>query len=170
MPATYVNIASQTLGSSAASVTFSGIPNTYTDLVIRTSIRTATAGLSTEITFNGDTGSNYSDTALYNASGTATSNRRSNAVRILAIGMDNPTTTANTFSSSEIYIPNYLVSQNKPVSITANPEVNANFATLTYVGAGLWRNTAAITSVTLTGGGGSYAAGSTFYLYGIKNS
>lgn len=170
MANTYTLIAAQTLSSTAASVTFSSIPATYDDLVLRTSIRTASAGLSTEITFNGVAGNSYSNTAIYVTGGSPTRVDSTNRANILAYFMDNPTNTVNTFSSSEIYIPGYRVARNKPVYITANPEDNATSTYSTSHEAGLWRNTAAITSITLTGGGGSYATGSTFYLYGIKNS
>lgn len=171
MPVTYQKIASTELSSSAASITFSSIPATYTDLLILASVRTASSSVSTEITFNGDTATNYSDTAFFNSSGSATSSRRSNVSRILVIGMDNSTTTANTFSNSEIYIPSYRINAQKQIYTNAQrEELIATQTTGNSVGSGYWRNTAVINSITLTGNGGSYATGSSFYLYGISNS
>jgi hypothetical protein len=96
MANTYTLIESQVLGSSAASVTFSAIPATYTDLVLRVSARTDADDTSL-ITFNGTT-TGYSITRLNGNGATATSNRSSSAVSIGARGMNNATgTTANTF-------------------------------------------------------------------------
>ncbi len=110
MPATYVNIASQTLGSSAASVTFSSIPATYTDLVVRFASRFDNAGITTRISFNGVTGTSYGWRYM-NGTGTATnSTSDQNTTGILTIGGGNRSTQlANTFSSGEYYIPNFIL-------------------------------------------------------------
>jgi hypothetical protein len=168
MANTYTLIESQVLGSSAASVTFSAIPATYTDLVLRVSARTDADDTSL-ITFNGTT-TGYSITRLNGNGATATSTRSSSAVSISARGMNNATgTTANTFSNAEVYIPSYTVSQNKPLSSFGTPEDNATNVFMS-VGASLWQNAAAITSINLAAQGGNYVTGSSFYLYGIKNS
>jgi len=169
MPSTYTLISSNVLSSSAASVTFSAIPSTYTDLVLRISTRVNYASVDGNILirFNGDTASNYSYTFIY-GNGTSLVSSRGSTTRIIAASStQGSSATSNTFASAEIYIPSYLVSQNKPVSIDSATENNATEA---YRGAtaGLWRNTAAITSINLEGG--DFVSGSSFYLYGIKNS
>jgi len=75
MANTYTLIESQVLGSSAASVTFSAIPATYTDLVLRYSARHNNAFSISQvlITFNGDTAANYSETVVYGNSVSAAS-------------------------------------------------------------------------------------------------
>lgn len=171
MPATYVNIASQTLGSSAASVTFSSIPNTYTDLVVRFAARFDNAGITTRISFNGVTGTSYGWRYM-NGTGSATnSTSDQNTTGILTVGGGNQSSqTTNTFSSGEYYIPSYGSSIQHPVSAMA---ANENNATLAWIGAtaGLFTSASAISSITIIpGSGGNFVAGSTFYLYGIKNS
>jgi hypothetical protein len=80
--------------------------------------------------------------------------------------------TANTFGNGELYIPNYAVSANKVMSATSVAENNSTTDGQTRIAAdaGLWANTAAITSVTFIPSSGSIDAGSRFDLYGIKSS
>jgi hypothetical protein len=173
--ATYTLIDSEVLTSSQASVTFSAIPATYTDLVLRISARTNNAGTVTdsiEITFNGDTASNYSTRIVAGSGSAAFSDQYSNNVPSRAwYGATGNTATASTFGSTEVYIPNYLVSQNKQISIFGLGETNATAAYRSAV-ASLWRNTAAITSILLDplDGSASFQTGSSFYLYGISNA
>ncbi len=75
----------------------------------------------------------------------------------------------NTFANGEIYIPNYTASVNKSVSIDSVTENNATSA-IAALDAGLWANTAAITSINLNGNNGNFVQYSTAYLYGIVKS
>jgi hypothetical protein len=172
MPATYTLIASNTLSSSAASVTFSSIPGTYTDLVFRFSARhdgATTSPLTTRVTLNGTT-TNYSDTRLLGES-TGASSGRSTGLAYLNFngGIVPGGATSNTFSNAEIYIPSYTVSQNKTVSYETGCENNSTLA-LNGAIAGLWSNTATITSIAFAIATGNFVSGSSFFLYGIKNS
>ena len=171
MANTYTLIQAQTLASTAASVTFSAIPATYTDLVLRWSARTTAAGTAerVDITFNGSA-TGYSSTRLQGNGTAASSGRLSSQPAIPSYWFNAASSTATTFSNSELYIPSYTASQNKPMSEFNVMENNATLA-YTMALADLWSNTAAITSMTLTdGSGGSFAIGSSFYLYGIKSS
>ena len=171
MANTYTLISSNVLSSSAASVTFSAIPATYTDLVVRLSARTdaATVTPGAIMRLNGDTATNYSFIAL-EGSGTAASSALVGTLNYINIGrVDGASATADTFGSGEVYIPSYTASQNKPVSAVGMGETNATAATMA-ANAGLWRNTAVITSVSIITGSGNFLSGSSFYLYGIKNS
>ena len=175
MATTYTLIDSEILASSAASVLFSAIPSTFTDLVLRYSARTTEAGPNELIiyTLNGNTGSNYSTTTLIGNASTTTSNRTTSAANIRAGWQDGDTATANTFGSAEIYIPSYTVSQNKPTSNFSAAENNSAGTADTYINAnaGLFRITDAITSITLTPiNGTNFKSGSSFYLYGISNA
>jgi len=169
MANTYTLINSNVLASSAASVTFSAIPATFTDLVIRASIRTDRAAVEDwlYIKFNGLT-TNRSYTRL-TGSGSAAASGRSTSVIVL--GETNAaTSTANTFSNQEIYIPSYTASQNKPMSGIGMQEDNTSAAYM-LVSAGLWRDTAAITEINLfPETGPNFVTGSSFYLYGISNA
>jgi hypothetical protein len=76
---TYTPIATQTLGSAAASVTFSSIPQGYTDLILVCSpVSTTGSNTFMWIRYNSDTGSNYSLTSMRGNGSTATSFRLSN--------------------------------------------------------------------------------------------
>ena len=79
--------------------------------------------------------------------------------------------TSNTFSSIEIYIPSYTVSQNKPISINNRWENNSATDADVLAMAALYRDTTAISAITLTPYlTASLASGSSFYLYGISNA
>ena len=78
--------------------------------------------------------------------------------------------TSDTFSNDEIYIPSYAVAQNKIISVFNVLENNSTTNYWINADAGLLSNTAAITSITITASGSSFVSGSSFYLYGIKNS
>jgi len=172
MANTYTLIQTQTLASSAASVTFSSIPATFTDLVLRISARYDGSLVhgSIEMRPNSDSGSNYSQTTLYGTGSAAVSaNGSAQSSAIFQRQIVGDTATANTFSNSEIYIPNYLSSDKKPMSGFGVGENNATLASLA-VSANLWQGTAAITSIFLQSNGTNWLSGSSFYLYGIKNS
>ena len=151
------------LTQSAASVTFDNIPQTgYTDLKIVYSGRDTTDSPgSVYIQFNG---AGYNSTTLkVNGTGSSvSSSSHNNAYLGLVPG---PSQTANTFGNGEIYIPNYTGSTNKSFSSDVVTENNAT-AAAQFLWAGLWANTAAITSVTLKTDQ-AFAQYSTFSLYGI---
>lgn len=172
MPATYTLIASNTLGSDTASITFSSIPGTYTDLVLRCSVRGTRVSNTVDIfyaEFNGDTATNYSNTDL-TGTGSAAASARASSNTVARLGyIPASTSTADTFSNTEVYIPSYTVAQNKPNSNFGVQE-NNNATAYIEVNANLWRNTAAITSIKLLPGNASFKSGSSFFLYGIKNS
>jgi hypothetical protein len=175
MPATYTLISSNVLSSSAASVTFSAIPATYTDLVLRYTARHNNAFSISQlaITFNGSSAANYSETVVYGTSTAAASGRQSGSSDISFNYVDADSATANTFSSNELYIPNYTVSANKPMSWAGVTENNAttNNSAVIVANASLWRDNSAITSITLLAlASRDFMIGSSFYLYGISNA
>jgi hypothetical protein len=172
MPATYTLISSNVLTSSAASVTFSSIPATYTDLVLRCSVRNDYANPFDQlyITLNSDTGANYSYTALRGSGTAVASFRGTSQTQVRGGYTDGTLATSNTFSSDEIYIPNYTSTSNKPISVFGVQEDNASGA-FVEVNANLWQSSSAITSISIASQGASnFLATSSFYLYGIKNS
>ena len=170
MPSTYELIKGETLATTAASYTFSAIPSTYTDLLIRYSARLNSASSEVDLRFNG-VASNYSSTRIVGNGSTAVSLRITSSSLLRFYESANySTNTADTFSSMEIYIPNYTASQNKPFSSFVATETNASTAYL-VAQANLWSNTDAITSILLDPiSSNNFVAGSSFYLYGIKNS
>jgi hypothetical protein len=161
MAKTYEPIATQTLGSSAANVTFSSISGAYTDLMLVTSNGSTTA-TNTYVRFNGDSGSNYSFTQLTGTGSSAISNRSSNQT---AIRVDNYASAATSITNAYIIqLQNYSNATTFKTVLTRTNEAGTGVdATV-----GLWRNTAAITSILYYPGVGNWIAGSTFTLYGIK--
>jgi hypothetical protein len=157
-----------TVGSGGqASITFSAIPNTFTDLVVKLSIRTSRADVVDGLIykFNGSSGT-YTAKILMGYSGVTGSdsswvnNRRGGN----AVGANN---TANTFSTNEYYIPNYTSSVAKSMSLEFATEGNAAYYEM-GIGANLWDGTAAITSIEVTAFSGSnIVEHSTATLYGI---
>jgi len=159
MPSTYTPIATNTLGSAAASVTFSSIPSTYTDIVlIQNSTGAGGAGAS-YLRFNGDTTGVYSRTRLLGNGSAASSYRETGANNISS---DAPS------SSNSTTIWNIMDYANTTTFQTVLYRDNSSAYVVAQVG--LWRNTAAITSLSITADAGTFAAGSTFTLYGVKNA
>jgi hypothetical protein len=170
MANTYTLIASNTVGSGgASSVTFSSIPSTYTDLVVKMSGRSTGGGVNrgSYIAFNGSS-TGYTDRYLQGSGSAASSGSAGGTGNIYLGETDGAGATASTFSNQEIYIPNYTSANYKSVSADSVAETNATTQYMS-LNAGLWSNTAAITSIVLTTSG-NYDQYSTFYLYGIKNS
>jgi hypothetical protein len=166
MPSNYVLLQRIELNASAASVTFSSIPQTgYTDLKVVWSGRLSDASTATycKLTFNGSA-ANFTAKRLA-GSGSATTSGDLPQWSGTAPGTN---ATSNTFSNVEFYIPNYTSSNYKSYSLDTVTENNATEA-YAELGAGLWSDTAAITSITLTGNAGSFLQYSTFSLYGLAD-
>jgi hypothetical protein len=163
---TYTLLQRISLTSSASSVTFSNIPQSgYTDLKIVASTRYSGGGYGTDMTiaFNGST-SSFTGRRIYGYGGGVYSDTQTNVSGVV-VGAG---ATANTFSSNEIYIPNYLSSNYKSYSIDGASENNNSTSYLLELSANLWSNTAAISSVTLGVGSGTFDTNSTFSLYAVS--
>ena len=168
MTANYVLLERITVGlAGASSISFNNIPQTgYTDLKVVVSARDTRSGSVLNglvIRFNGlSTG--FSSRVLEGSGSGASSFTDTQGL----IGENtSASATANTFSSTDIYIPNYTSSNYKSFSFDSVTENNAT-AAYADLGAGLWSNTAAITSVTLTSlNSASFVQYSTFSLYAL---
>jgi hypothetical protein len=166
--ATMTALATTTLGSSTGTITFSAIPQTYTDLKIVISARTdavATTG-STAITFNGDSSAIYARIYLQGNGSATTSVSNTGAVSIGTINAVGASATADTFSNVDIYIPNYVSSNYKTVSIDAVSENNATLGTQRIM-TGIWSSASPITSITLTSASSNFVQYTTATLYGV---
>jgi hypothetical protein len=167
MPSTYIPIATQTLGSDAASVTFSSIPQIYTDLVLVTNEKqTGSPSVrSSAMQFNSDTASNYSFTEMYGDGGTVGSVRASTGRIYYAY--DVIANTSNFGLTTITHIMNYSnTTTNKTTLTRASNATSGASATI-----GMWRSTAAISSIFLyLDNLSSFATGSTFSLYGIASA
>ena len=170
MANTYTLIEAKTLSSATASITFSSIPQTYTDLKIFASARgTAAVSLGSNsllLKLNAIT-TGYTSKWLY-ASGSSPGSTSGGPDSLGTMNFANDT--ASTFNSAEIYIPNYTSSNAKSCSVDSVSENNSNTVNELDLLAKLNTTTDAITSITLTPETGNFATHSNFYLYGIKNS
>lgn len=163
MPATFQPIETKTLANDAASVTFSNIPQNFTDLILIASAQRAITGSGGAGTMrvNGDTGSNYSSTLLYNDGNSAFSFRWSNQTSFQAAFNSGD----GSYAVNIIHIMDYSnTTTNKTViSRVGFPGTNSRV----QAGANLWRSTAAINEITLLATS-DIESGSTFTLYGVK--
>ena len=166
MANTFVKIATVTVGAGgAATLDFTSIPSTYTDLVLKISGRySASAFDGHYIAFNGST-STFTGRTLYGTGSAAVS--ASIARYVGSIG--GTASTASTFNNNEIYIPNYAGSTNKSFSVDNVTENNATESYQNLV-AGLWATTSAITSISISLPTGNFVQYSTATLYGIKKN
>ena len=172
MANTYVLIASNVLGSSASSVTLSSIPQTYKDLHLVMSTRETNAAIQAypEVRPNGVTG--YSNSRLYTGNTDASTGGQSqinrDGIQFLSNGANS---TSNTFALTEMYFPSYTGSTKKVISSHNVQENNSTTANQTgqYIIAGLTNATTAISSIQIVSFN-QFVAGSSFHLYGIKNS
>jgi len=159
---TYEAIATQTLGSAAASVTFSSIPSTYTDLVLVTGA-IGTGDLQINGRVNSDTGTNYSTTYLAGNGTSAVSARQSSAS---SFGTDYYFSVTTNGNVTILQFMNYAnTTTNKTILSRSNAADKGVMATVS-----LWRNTAAINSITLLASANNFNIGSTFSLYGVLNA
>lgn len=155
---TYTPIQTTTLGSNQATVTLSSIPSTYTDLILVIAGTFATAE-SVCLRFNSDSGTNYSETFLRGNGTSATSGRDSSRsemiIAYLGTGQSNSIIQINNYSNTTTYK-------------TAIGRGN-DAAAWVYANVGLWRSTAAISSIScLSVSGYQFTTGTTFTLYGIQ--
>jgi len=161
MASTYEPIATTTLGSATPTVTFSSISGSYTDLVLIFSGSNATSNNGLRLRFNSDSGSNYSSTYVYGDGSTATSSFGASTTGgqiAVDIGSSQSMCIANIMNYSNATTYKTFIGRGSSAANYADANVS------------LWRNTAAITSVTVLLGAGTsnFATGSTFTLYGIK--
>ena len=168
MPNTFIKIETVTLTGTQASIEFTSIPQTYTDLKIVYSLRSndtnANGGNFFYFQFNGTGFTGLTARAVGSNSSSVFSTTGS------LYGYMNPSDfTASVFSNGEFYMPNYTWANSKSYysdSINENNTTTAN--TILYTG--IWANSAAVTSIKLAPYSGSFVQYSTATLYGIKSS
>lgn len=171
MANTYNFISRVNISTPTTTVTFSSIPNTYSDLVILCSLRMNIAGTNAGyalLRFNGDDFTSYTHTR-FRGSGSAVDvgNAASTNQIIVFNNCCSNGNESNTFSSSTIYIPGYADSNPKVTGEFHASENNTTGAYMNYQ-AGRWSSNA-ITQIDIIGGD-NFSQYSSFSLYGIKNS
>ena len=168
MATTYTLIATVSLPSgNGASLDFTSIPQTYTDLKLVFSGNSTIVNSGSQVRFNG---SSTGYTAKYlRGTGTAVDSNTQVAYGSTAIWGTYFSSSGVTPTNQEFYIPNYTSANYKSVSVDAVDERNAS-AAYAFISAHLWSNTAAITSISVFSDSGSLTQYSSATLYGIKNS
>jgi hypothetical protein len=159
---TYIPLASTTITSLTASVTFSSISSAYTDLVIIGSVL-GNGSMSLDLQFNGDTATNYSYVPL-DGSGTSTSSpRQTNTGSIQFAGWSRNLDSTTNPSTLIANIMNYSSTTKYKTALNRSMALGTP-GNCVDAFVGTWRSTAAITSITIRG---SVVANTVFSLYGI---
>jgi hypothetical protein len=166
--ATYDLIASQTLASTASTITFSSIPSTYTDLRLTAlSVWPGSGNLSLYLTLNSDTGTNYSWTSLYGNGTSAVSGNTTNDSPMQI----NLVSTVNSAIPSFANIDFFSYAGSTYKTVLSNFSIDKNGSGYALRSVHLWRSTAAINRIDITNLAAfstNFGVGSTFNLYGIK--
>ena len=163
----YDSLATVTLSAATASITFAGIPTGYKHLQIRGIAKSAGSGTNGDMTINGDTGNNYAWHELGGNGAVAYTSASASRANIANVFDLNASTNTNIFGASIIDILDYAnTSKNKTVRTIGGTDLNGSGGVALW--SGLWMNTAAITSITITGRSANIAQYSSFALYGVK--
>lgn len=156
-------LANLTLTGTASSVTFSSISQSYRDLVIVVYALGVGGSVRPVMRFNGDTGSNYSFMAMQGTGSVASRTFTTSSSYMPEDGSVFGSTTDRVHTTINIF--DYSVTdKHKPMLQKTDAS-----ATGTTVAAGRWANTAAVTSVAIFPIANSWAAGSSFALYGVAS-
>jgi hypothetical protein len=162
MPATYEPIATTTLSSAAALITFSSISSAYTDLRLVFVLSTS-AGQGPNVTFNNDTNTLYSFTYINGAGAGASTGKSTNQDRFTTYWATSYPTTSPAMFTMDLF--SYRSSINKTALFSTSMDKNGSGEINRFVG--LYRSTSPITSIELISPSGNFTAGSTATLYGI---
>ena len=165
LPSTMIPIATNTLTANAASLSFTNIPQTYTDLVLIYYFGDTSAAVAAYIEYNGDayTNNKYLGNRLYGNGSSASAAYRSNDPFYLTDGT--PTSTTLGVNQGIVNIMNYSNTTTFKTSLVRDNNANAG----TEAVVSLWQRTDAINRVDIKNTStGNFLSGSTFTIYGIK--
>jgi hypothetical protein len=163
MADTFFKISTVTVGAAgSATIAFTSIPQTYTDLCIKFSGRNVNNAYTFSIALNGTT-----VTGSRRLFGTGSGSAQSDTYNGMYTNYSGAT--ASIFGNADIYIPSYTDSVNKCFSVNAVSEDNYSSAYMNF-GALIFSSSSAVTSISLIPESGNFAQYSSATLYGIKNS
>jgi hypothetical protein len=162
MTTTYEKIATTTLGSAQATVTFSSISGAYTDLILVMNAADTTSNANAWMNINSDTGSNYSRTNLTSNGSTSSSTMATNQAFLYLTPLIG---TGTNFGTN--WIIQFMNYSNTTTYKTILYRANQASGGVVLV-SGLWRSTSAINRLDILNQGTAWKTGSTFTLYGIK--
>ena len=160
----YDSISSVTLSATESSITFSGIPSTYTHLQIRCMALISASDNDYRLQFNGDTAANYSRHFIYGDGATVVASGTASETKIL-VGYNAATYTNATASIIDILD---YANTNKYKTVRSLAGADKNGGGYAFLFSGNWRNTAAVTSISLIPAAGTFNTYSSFALYGVK--
>jgi hypothetical protein len=161
----YDALSTVTLSASTASITFAGIPNTYKHLQLRYLTRNDAAAYYVLLRFNGDTGNNYANHQL-SGNGTTISAGAESSTTVIYLPRNG--STSNVFGAGIVDFLDYAnTSKNKTVRALGGYDRNGDGQALDFF-SGLWMNTSAINTITLTVFASNYSQNSQFSLYGVR--
>jgi hypothetical protein len=161
----YDSLASTTLSTSATSVVFAGIPAGYKHLQLRSISLASSANSDIQVIFNGDTASNYSQHYMYGTGSASGANGGGATQPFFYLGINAGDTTFPVASVCDVL--DYATT-NKYKTARAQNGFDRNGSGHTFLSSGNWRNTAAITSITIFPSAGNFNTYSSFALYGVK--
>lgn len=170
MANTYYLLGTTTVGSGGtATVTFSSISSSYTDLLLKASVRNTRSAGEAELRWTVNSSAVNYGNRLLQGNGSTVSSSTTGTTYFYSGEINAATSTASVFGSTEIYIPNYASANYKQASSESlqGSKTSTAYQTLTQ---GLWSDTAAITSIAFYYSSGDWVEHSTFYLYGISNT
>lgn len=169
MALTFVKLGSVSVTTSTqATIEFTSIPQTYTDLYLVLCARGVTNnGSGVQVRLNGATTNftrRYLETNIISAAGAGPSSDNYYAFQ------NNASFTASVFSNSSVLIPSYANNIYKSIDGIKLTENNSALCDIGFA-AGQWADNSAVTSITLVPEPSvNFAQYSTATLYGIKSS
>lgn len=169
MAITYEPLATTTLSSNTTNITYSSISGSYTDLILICQYASQISNYNFFLRFNSDSGNNYSDTVVVGQA-SASSTRLSNYSSILMTQYYGAGTTLAKPGTTIANIMDYANTTTYKTCLFRDNAITDAGAMQTGAGVGLWRNTAAINSITFGTNSGYLVAGTTATLYGIKEA
>lgn len=171
MPQTFTKIATTTISSSTNTVTFSSIPQTYTDLRFEIGYTEASGNGDARVRFNGDTSTSTDFAGVFRNPGTPPTwggTAFTPSTGVVAIFQNCNTSTASAPSSSAHCSFDVIDYRNtsKYTTVTSRTYTPTNSGWNFLTGAAIWRNTAAVTTIDVIANG-NWGAGTIITLYGI---
>jgi hypothetical protein len=165
-PSSYESIATVTVGGGGqSSITFTSIPSTFTHLQVRGIARRSSNNTNTIVRFNSDTSNNYSTHYLVGNGSSASAGAESS---VSSFYLDILTASATSYAASVMDILDYT-NTNKYKTARTLSGIDLNGSGTVWLASGLWQNTAAITTVTLSlASSANFEQYSSFALYGVR--
>jgi len=169
MANTYQLIEAKTLSTGTNSISFTSIPQTYTDLNLLISVRASTSA-ELYLSINNNVGSGYRTLSMNGSAPSSFGFALYQTAKAYLGEAEYSTMTADTFASASVYLPKYTGSTKKTLQTESGQTSQTGASLYWYINGSIYNSTSAIDNLQVYISAGNMIAGSTFYLYGIKNS